>query len=204
MARALDVITLLPWRDLSPSAQVDVLGWCAEVKPALRLARNHYVHDVCGPVRAWATLVGASVAYDEKFIVVAEADAGAIVVIDGSSTPHEYELGMRLGYPPCCAENIKRVTESRIDAYARQAARWPFPSTHKLCDPSGYLTGRALISHLPCAPACDASLELALAAAALIDSLPLDRRLPFSTWAATLRRLRADPMTPRRRDTPRC
>lgn len=100
---------------------------------------------------------------EEGFACVGSAPGTASLVleIDRRASAHEIELGRALGYPACCCERVAEVGESEIDSYAIVVEGWSFEGPYQRINPAGYRSGRALISHLPCSPTCEASLPIA-------------------------------------------
>ncbi|MDO7848517.1 hypothetical protein Q5H92_19275 [Hymenobacter sp. M29] len=90
-----------------------------------------------------------------------KGQAQVILDLDLQFEQHELEFGQVLGYPYCCCQQVAQMTEAGIDAYAAVVAHWQFTGDYQLINPSGYLVGDSLISHLPCSPHCKASLALA-------------------------------------------
>ena len=162
---AIENLRALPWHSLRPSALVDFILLLACGKPAVRLqAEGGGDPRVMAELSAWCRDRGFDMATDgEGFACVAsEAGyAGRVLEIDRRPEPHELELGLALGYPRCCAERIAALGESGIDDYAREASTWLFAGPYRRINPSAYREGCALISHLPCSPACGPSLVLA-------------------------------------------
>ena len=145
---------------LPPSAAIDLLGLMAGAKPAARIVAGSHA-----PVLVdWAALARLESVRDETghVVVAATRDAAATVMaLDRAPGPHEYELGLLLGYPHCCVQAVARIGEASIDAHAASAARWDLQGRFRLIDTRSYRLGQALISHVPCGPRCQASLALA-------------------------------------------
>jgi hypothetical protein len=151
----------VPLLDLRPSTVTDILVWCATNKPAIRsqlLDRSDSV-----PLREWAEAQGASFALDHDgfFCVARGGSANELLQLDRAVASHEYELGIMLGYPRCCAATIAEIGERQIDERVSLVSRWYFAPPYHLINPSGYARGEALISHVPCTPSCTASLRIA-------------------------------------------
>jgi hypothetical protein len=151
----------LPMLNLRPSTVIDFLVWCATDKPALRSQLLNHPDAV--PVREWARLRGASFALDDAgfFCIARHAPAEALLNLDRGAGRHEYQFGIMLGYPPCCASAIADAGEREIDHRSFLASHWYFEPPYHLISPAGYLNGAALISHVPCSPSCAASLRIA-------------------------------------------
>jgi hypothetical protein len=185
----------VPWDAMPPSFRVDMLGVVAARKPSVRTAspadeksRGHLTEGVAR--------LGLSCCWDGEYVAIAETAhlAEDVITTDRRLEAHEYALGMLLGYPECCALAAARIGESNLDTAAgpeacdaRDAPRW--------IDVTGYVRGLALISHIPCGPACAPSIQMAAEAAAYIERLGVTSAAtalaePLSTWQAAVRRAR--------------
>lgn len=165
----LEALRSLPLRLLRPSALVDFVLFFACGKPAIRLIVDEA--DGLRALAAWSERWGFDFASDgEGFACVGRGAGSAALVleIDRRAEAHETALGLALGYPLCCCERVASVGESDIDAYAAEVAGWPFEGDYRRINPSGYRAGRSLVSHLPCSPACEASLAIANRAHAFV------------------------------------
>jgi hypothetical protein len=165
----MESLRALPWESLSPSALVDFVLLLACNKPAIRLIIKS--RSAIGAVASWCSTIGFDFASDlDAHICVARGNGGAVrtLKIDQRPDPHEFMLGRALGYPGCCCERVAAVGESNIDLYAEEVAAWQFVGKYARINPSGYRRGYSLISHLPCHPACDASLGIANQARAFV------------------------------------
>jgi hypothetical protein len=152
----------VPFGLLRPSAVVDFVLFFGCGKPSVRLLIDG--QSSVDALRTWCHNTGLDFAVDvDGFACVARGPgaAGQILETDRRAEAHEEELGRALGYPLCCCQRIASVGESGIDSYASEAAGWNFHGDYRRINPAGYREGRALISHLPCSPACDTSLEIA-------------------------------------------
>src|SRR5215212_6260522 len=118
----------LPWGLLRPSALVDFIQFLACGKPAVRLlAKGDGERRLVESLTIWCGERGLGLASDgEGFACVATevAYADRVIELDRSPSSHEVELGIALGYPPCCCERVAAVGESRIDLYAAEVAAW--------------------------------------------------------------------------------
>lgn len=166
--QVLDAATLveLPWDVLPASAAVDFLQVVACGKQAVRLKLPKFAHE---RVAAWGGRIGWATFSDHHgYICLARTftQAEQILTLDGSATTHTAELGVMLSYPECCSERIASIGEDRIDFLADKAGDWRLEGAFRLTRITGYLQGRALISHVPCSPRCPVSLQLAACAAA--------------------------------------
>lgn len=187
----------IPWDAMRPSFRVDMLGVVAIHKPAVRTpsptdekSRGHLAEGVAR--------LGLSWCWDGEYVAIAESAhlAEEVIATDRRQEAHEYELGMLLGYPECCALAAARIGEAGLDTAAKLRATDARDGTRWI-DVSGYLDGLALISHIPCGPACAPSLQMSTLAAAYIERLTVTSAAPkqpepLATWQAALRRARDD------------
>src|ERR1041385_4700279 len=92
-----------PLLDLRPSTVIDILVWCATSKPAIRSQLLHVSDSVT--LREWADEQGASFALDGAgfFAIARDGAAHELLELDRHTASHEYDLGIMLGYPSCCA-----------------------------------------------------------------------------------------------------
>lgn len=165
----IELLRSLPLALLRPSALVDFVLFLACDKPAVRLKID--TADGLRALGAWSEGWSLDFASDEEgFACVGREDGAAALVleIDRRAEAHETEFGLALGYPLCCCERVASVGESDIDAYAAEVDTWSFEGEYRRTNPAGYRSGRALISHLPCSPACQASLLIANRARAFV------------------------------------
>ena len=162
---AVEGLRALPWDLLRPSALVDFIQLLACGKPAVRLlVGGDGEPRAVEALSLWCRDRGFGLAADgDGFACIAAEGgrAGRILELDRRPGAHEVELGLALGYPRCCCERVAAVGESAIDAYAAEVAGWPFAGPYRRINPGGYRQGLSLICHLPCSPACVASLEIA-------------------------------------------
>jgi hypothetical protein len=152
----------LPTQALRASAAVDFLQFFAGTKPALRSVLTTQAEATA--LRTWCQRAAYDFAIDADFYFCVAPFAGqaqTILDLDRQPEHHEYELGRALGYPSCCCRQIARLTEASIDTYAASIASWKFVGDYSLINPTGYITGDSLLSHLPCSPYCLPSLMLA-------------------------------------------
>ena len=158
----LERLRTLPLRLLRPSALVDFVLFLACGKPAVRLLID--TGAGVDALKVWCLQWDFDFAADPDGFACVTAERGSaydILEIDRRPEAHEVELGRALGYPDCCTSRVAAVGESNIDEYAAEVAAWPFTGRYLRINPAGYRSGRALISHLPCSPTCDASLDIA-------------------------------------------
>lgn len=158
-----------PWREMRPSARVDLLTLLAAERPAMRTQRL----QSASAGAAWSRLVrdaGWAVATDEDYCVLARTaeTAQRVLKLDAALERHTRELGLALGYPTCCASAAVQHGDEGLDDWARvQAARIPDGLLHI----GGYARGNALLSHIPCSADCAASLQQAARAETLRPAL---------------------------------
>ena len=159
---ALESLRTLPFASLSASARVDFMLLFASQRQTVRLKIESAVS--LEHLRRWCQQSALDYASDESNFACVSRQAGCardVLELDRRTEPHELELGVALGYPRCCCERIASIGESNIDSYASQVAQWPFRGPFTRINPSGYESGLALISHLPCSPECRESLAIA-------------------------------------------
>jgi hypothetical protein len=151
---------------LRPSAWVDLRQLIHGIRPAVRtrlLPAANALH--LEQLRRRLHTRGYHVAVDKDgFVVIAKdvAQARRILEIDRAPDMHTYRLGRLLGYPHCCCRRAAEYGESRLESWAQVLANRSFNGLFKVIDPSQYRDGLALISHLPCAPTCVPSLQMAI------------------------------------------
>ena len=162
---AVEALRALPWELLRPSALVDFVQLSACGKPAVRLlVKGGAERRLVDSLSRLCVETGLDFAADgEGYACVAgrKGEAERVLTIDRRAEAHELELGLALGYPPCCCEWVARVGESAIDEYAAEVAAWTFTGPYRRIDPSGYRRGLSLVCHLPCSATCEASLVIA-------------------------------------------
>lgn len=168
----------LPVEWLYPSAVVDFTLLFAGAKPAVRveLRKPHGAEAL----DLWCRHSGLDYAFDAEGFACVSAQPGAarkVLQLDRSVGAHEVELGRALGYPLCCCERVAQIGESRIDAYACRVAQWHFTGPYKRINPTGYVNGLALVSHLPCSFNCDRSLGIAERARQFVRAYPSEALL---------------------------
>lgn len=146
---------------LPASALTDLRQLAAGLRPAVRLSIGRRTTEL----RRWARLQGYFTASDDEGYVVLSrnpAHARRTLRVDRWPGRHTAALGALLGYPPCCSRAAARVGDEGIDRLQAGVAGGAFIGLFTLIDPSGYLSGRALISHVPCSRRCVASLAMAV------------------------------------------
>ena len=147
-----------PW--LSPSAATDLAMLLAGTKPAARLRVGAHRADV----RRWARRQGLYASTDrDGYAVLSRSGTTArrVLGVDGRPGRHTMALGRMLGYPECCSRAAARAGEEGIDALAGAISALRFRGRFAAIDPTHYLTGGALLSHVPCSHTCAASATLA-------------------------------------------
>ena len=174
----------LPWSDLPPSFRVDLLQLLSASRPAIR---THVRETARQGLRAWCTASGLDFAADGPWVGLSTevGRAARILQTDASPAPHEFDLGLLLGYPACCCEQAALVGESQLDRYAQDVASWPLRDGYALLDISRYAEGLALISHLPCSPDCEPSRVLAEQSVAWLNDQPCAPE-PYLSWRVAL------------------
>jgi hypothetical protein len=156
--------------NLDNSNYIDFLLFLAGLKPALRIKCKDYFKNA---LTKWCENYSFSFMISpEKYIYIARNMymVNLIRKIDDLCIPHEYELGILLGYPECCSKNIQLVGEENIDKWEEQFVKQSiFVGEYKLINPEGYKDGYALISHIPCSSKCKFSLAIAKSAWSIIE-----------------------------------
>ena len=145
---------------LPASAMVDLALLEAGLKPAARI----YVGNRANDLRRWGRRLGYFLSSDrDGFAVLSRRGSVArrALEIDRRPGRHTAALGHWLGYPSCCGRAAARVGDEGIDDYQRLLVRRRFRGEFTLIDPSGYLVGKACVSHVPCSHICAASLAMA-------------------------------------------
>lgn len=147
---------------LKPSAIVDLRQVLASLRPAIRTEIASVVSDV--ELGRWCRGLGLYGIRDgDGFLVLSRhpGHAARVMAIDRAPGTHTAWLGRWLGYPACCTRAAGRVGEDKLDALADRLGRRRFIGQFDAINVAGYREGKALISHIPCAPNCAASLKLA-------------------------------------------
>jgi hypothetical protein len=144
---------------LPPSAGTDIDLLLLGLKPAARLQVGGRKHEL----RRWARVHGLFCSADCDGYAVLSHDgwiARRVLDIDRRPGRHTIALGRMLGYPECCSRAAAKVGEEGIDALCGQVSARRFRGRFKGIDPSDYLIGKALLSHVPCSHICEASAAL--------------------------------------------
>jgi hypothetical protein len=151
-----------PWNGVGPSALTDLLLLAAGCRQTLRLRPL----DRCffAEIVEWARKENLESVSDDQYVCVSSAgsrQAQATLQADRSILPHTRELGLHLGYPICCSEEMAKWGESAIDERARIAAKWSLSGSFRCLQVNGYLDGLSWLSHVPCSPTCCESRSMA-------------------------------------------
>ena len=171
-------------QDLPPSSYIDCLLLLAGLKPTVRL---HVTEPRAQhAIEFWCAEPGyASASHPSGYTYIAKTQDAVMRLqeLDDSHEAHEYELGLLLGYPPCCCRKAAEVGETNLDKWEESMSQdAAFRRTQNcLIDPRGYTEGSALISHIPCSAQCEASLSIARAALRII--LSQKANLHFRRWS---------------------
>jgi len=179
----------LPWHLLSPSVRVDVLGVLACDKPAIRFRLPHAkARNAVAPIIAAANWSSVD---DGAYLVAARDSrlARQILAVDRTPEPHVPELGLLLGYPPCCVAAAAQAGEANIDSHANRIGAQCDLQKVWMLDPRGYTKGVALVSFIACSPRCVVAQHEALTAQSFVKSHVTHARRgrePWATWRATL------------------
>jgi hypothetical protein len=151
-------------RWMRASAEVDLDQLRCSIRPAIRSQVRGRLDR--REIRRWARLAGLFVAVDKDgFFSMSRSASSArrVLRIDSRPGRHTTALGRALGYPLCCCLAAARRKDEGLDEWARAMSSRRFVGLFRLIDPSGYVTGSANISHVPCSPCCSASLRMARA-----------------------------------------
>lgn len=167
---------------LKPSDYVDFLLFLSHEKPCVRLGYNKT--DVYQEMVRWCKAYNMSYVisnfgfmYISSFFILAHIAK----IVDDSTISHTYLLGRILGYPACCSKQIAEVGESKIDEYEQEfVSNSKFPKPYHIINPTGYVEGYALISHIPCCATCKQSLRKASVAYQVI--LKHKNHASFAKW----------------------
>lgn len=159
----------LPFTLLADSCRVDFMHLLYLDKPCIRTYLDS--PEALSLLKSWCLTSGLSLCHDDEYACIAwdHEYAHHVLQVDQSCVKHEYELGLLLGYPTCCAEHAGVVGEQHLDDYAACAASWPYPAPFALINPTGYSKGASLVCHIPCSPTCARSLDIARAALSVIQ-----------------------------------
>jgi len=176
----------IPWSRHAPSDRVDLCLLFAGLKPSVRLSigetpyRTNFLNTM--------KVAGFDTAFDgDGYSVISphKGFAEFILAIDQRNIPHAFEFGQFLGYPDCCARFIDHQGEHRIDELALAFVKENLKDPYRFIDISAYDKGIGLISHVPCAYDCKASLEIALGLKRFIESQECSG--DFSLWKREVR-----------------
>ena len=153
-----------PWCPawLKPSAATDLRLILAGARQTMR---TELARPVSGTdIRRWARGRGLFASLDAHGFLALSRRPGIarqLLALDAALGDHTDHLGGLLGYPLCCRRAVRRRGEAEIDALAAAAAGRRHIGQFHAISPAGYADGQALISHVPCAPSCRASLDMA-------------------------------------------
>lgn len=164
------------------SAQVDLRQLVAGIRQVVRLQRVGPASDQ--EMRRFARLQGWFVVSDQAgFLVLSPLPATArrVMRLDRSSGTHTHALGLALGYPPCCCRAASRYGDAGLDNWAEALGSRPFVGRFAAISPSGYRTGQAAVSHIPCSSRCETSRAMAYAVRRTVRSLSFFRTQKMST-----------------------
>lgn len=135
----------------------------AGVRPAMR---TEIVGDVSGAeIDRWRRRLGLFGVTDADGFIVLSRRPGygrRLLALDRSPGDHTMALGLRLGYPACCARAASRIGEAGLDGWGDGLRDRRFMGRFALIRIDHYAKGAAAISHIPCSPSCLASLSMAL------------------------------------------
>lgn len=92
-------------------------------------------------------------------------------IIDSAPYSHELEFGLLLGYPKCCSLYGERTGEGLIDSVVANRNTYLYEEEFQKINIDSYLSGHALICHVPCSYSCQDSLTLANAAYSFLEDL---------------------------------
>ncbi len=167
---------------LKPSGFIDFLLFLGALKPSLRVAVVQQQERM--KLENWCSEHDfASVSSDVGYVYVAHEQkmAQRLQDVDDDPEPHEYELGLLLGYPECCCRHVAGIGEFNIDKWESDLSHSvKYGGRFELIDPCGYSEGYSLISHIPCSTACNPSLSIAEAALQIV--LHHKTSLQFHRW----------------------
>lgn len=157
--------------NLFSSSYIDFLLLLSKLKPSMRIKISG--HDLKINLIDWCERNRFRYLPDsDDYFLIAKNERILCQLhsIDNSVMPHEYRLGVLLGYPKCCSKKISIVGEPNIDKYENNIiTKQKFEGDFKLINPVGYKQGYALLSHLPCNPRCQESLSIALKVLSIIS-----------------------------------
>lgn len=150
---------------LKPSAIVDLVHLMSGIRPAIRTE----IQSPCkeNDVKRWVSSLGCYYCLDEDaFVVIARNPSlcRRVLAIDRDPMKHTKAFGLALGYPSCCASAAERIGEANIDDWATEIGSRIYSGKFKAINPSGYIHGKSVISHVPCSPRCQRSLAMAVQA----------------------------------------
>ena len=149
---------------------VDLLLLLVGEKKAVRLGANTF--DVYEAMRDWCKQTSYRYIISTSGLMYISRKlwfAKIVSIVDNSLFPHEFLLGRLLGYPACCSKKIASLGEQSIDQWECELVEsGHFNGEYALINPSGYIEGTSLISHVPCSCNCVKSLKIAKSALRVI------------------------------------
>jgi hypothetical protein len=172
---------------LSPSAYVDFFLFIAGLKPSLRIFINDL--NLINQINQWCNENSVFFLSNKDGYVCIAKNRDEVKILqatDDSIQPHEYKLGLLLGYPSCCCKKIAKIGEKNIDNWeSLLIKKSTFKGQFKLIDIAGYRNGSSLISHIPCSTECEKSLYIAKKSLAIISNYR--RNHHFNQWQCWLK-----------------
>jgi hypothetical protein len=179
---------LLDWSKVNKSIIVDLISIITTNRKAIRIPKQNEIATMT-IIKEWSEHLEYSIALDESYCVISKKnDAGLILEIDKSSSPHTFEFGLQLGYPLCCSNWMQEIGENKIDYIDEITARTrSYDGKWSLINHSSYHLSKAWISHIPCNDRCLDSYELALESLECLKNAFFDAELykinhPEKTW----------------------
>ena len=162
MTHSVEAFDLLP-NSLKKSDYVDLLLFLIKEKKAVRLGANsietyNEMSHWCKQEKYKYVISSSGLMYIAKHSWLAQL----VRIVDDATFPHAFLLGKLLGYPSCCSIKAHRLGEQLIDKWENDLVQsGEFVGEYRLINPSGYLQGTSLISHVPCKCSCRKSLRIA-------------------------------------------
>lgn len=149
--------------NLRPSDYVDMLLFLSHNKPTVRLGLNS--EAAYQSMADWCTMHHFNYCISQAnymYISTSHYLANLTRIIDDATFPHEFILGILLGYPSCCARKASLVGEINLDQWEQeQYSLFDAQASLQLINPTKYLSGASLIAHIPCSTNCKKSLRIA-------------------------------------------
>jgi hypothetical protein len=151
-----------PWNGVGPSALTDLLLLAAGCRQTLHV--RPWGQGLFAVIVEWARKVNLESMSDDQYVFVISAGSGqaqAALQADRSILPHTRELGLQLGYPFCCSEEMAKWGEAAIDEGALITSKWSLFGSFRCLRVDGYFDGLSWLSHVPCSPTCHESRSMA-------------------------------------------